>query len=194
MCWICFLVHFLGGSIVTMSCSIWPPLRQGIKFWNGQYNIFKNTTYLKKRNALPNFKNILETFFATNHCDQKRSILHLLQGGGVGVVISYVTGLFQFEGKPEIFYLNPPSPYWRGPFSCHTIVLWNPCFFICSCLFDLETFVQLLPFSFPLLSPAFGGSVLGEGGRMPKVFWRKWYMTPLLPSQHDLWNANVALD
>ena len=60
MCWICFLVHFLGGSIVTMSCSIWPPLRQGIKFWNGQYNIFKNTTYLKKRNALPNFKNILE--------------------------------------------------------------------------------------------------------------------------------------
>ena len=59
---------------------------------------------------------------------------------------------------------------------------------------DLETFLQRLPFSFPLLSQAFGWSVLGEGGRMPKVFWRKWYMIPLLPSQHDLWNANVALD
>ena len=36
--------------------------------------------------------------------------------------------------------------------------------------FDLETFLQLLPFSFPLLRRAFGWSVLGEGGRMPKVF------------------------
>ena len=35
---------------------------------------------------------------------------------------------------------------------------------------DLETFLQRLPFSFPLLSQAFGWSVLGEGGRMPKVF------------------------
>ena len=56
----CDIYIFLGGSlIVTVSCSICPPLRQRIKFWNGQYNIFKNTTYLQKRNFPPNFKNIL---------------------------------------------------------------------------------------------------------------------------------------
>ena len=71
MCWICFLVHFLGGSIVTMSCSIWPPLRQGIKFWNGQYNIFKNTTYLQNRHLLPNFKIFLAKHFLPDSDKEK---------------------------------------------------------------------------------------------------------------------------
>ena len=39
---------FLGFPCGAVSCSICPPLRMGIKFWNGQYNIFKNTTYPQK--------------------------------------------------------------------------------------------------------------------------------------------------
>ena len=149
-----------------MSCSIWPPLRQGIKFWNGQYNIFKNTTYLKKRNALPNFKNILETFFATNHCDQKRSILHLLQGGGVEVVISYVTGLFQFEGKPEIFYLNPPSPLLKGgPFLATQLYYGTLASFsaVVSLILKLlsNSFHFLFLYSARLLAGLFWGRVVG---------------------------------
>ena len=54
---------------------------------------------------------------------------------------------------------------------------------------DLETFLQLLSFSFPLLSQAFGWSVLGEGGWsdaksvLKKV---KYDSSSPLPSQHDL--------
>ena len=39
---------FFGFPCGVVSCSICPPLRMGIKFWNGQYNIFKNTTYPQK--------------------------------------------------------------------------------------------------------------------------------------------------
>ena len=114
---------FLGFPCGAVSCSICPPLRMGIKFWNGQYNIFKNTTYPQKE-------------------------------------ISFQTS------KTEINNFR---------------------------LLNIFLFILLL-FYFPFPSSAFGWSVLGEGGLMPKVFWRKWYMTPSLPSQHDLWNANVALD
>ena len=69
---------FLGFPCGAVSCSICPPLRMGIKFWNGQYNIFKNTTYPQKEISFQSSKTFHPSYIYKgekwDECDSSRII------------------------------------------------------------------------------------------------------------------------
>ena len=69
---------FLGFPCGAVSCSICPPLRMGIKFWNGQYNIFKNTTYPQKEISFQTSKTVHPSYVYKgekwDECDSSRII------------------------------------------------------------------------------------------------------------------------